>query len=318
MKTKSTLPQLNGHNFLTDGGLETTLIFHDGRDLPEFAAFVLLGETEGREWLRRYYQQYTNIAERHGYGFVLESPTWRASAEWGQKLGFDRKALADFNRDAVGLLHTLREELEKPGLPMVLSGNLGPRGDGYRPTSAMTDAEAAGYHHDQIAVLRDAGADFISAFTLNYVEEALGIANAAANLNIPSVISFTVETDGRLPSGMSLRDAIEIVDQRAKTAPAYYMVNCAHPDHLRGAFYDEGQWLERLRGIRVNASRRSHAELDNSTDLDDGNPEELGDDCQVLVNLLPEVNVLGGCCGTDLRHVEAMAKAWKTKALAAA
>lgn len=313
----SSLPHLAGRLFLTDGGLETTLIFLEKRELPEFAAFVLLGETEGREWLRRYYRHYAGIAARYGCGFVLETPTWRASADWAQKLGIDHKALAGFNRDAVGLLYELREETETPSLPMVLSGNLGPRGDGYRPTSAMSPDEAARYHGEQIAVLRDAGADFISAFTINYVEEALGIANAAAERNFPAVISFTVETDGRLPSGMSLQEAVTLVDERAVRAPAYYMVNCAHPDHVRHAFSGEAPWLGRIRGLRVNASRRSHAELDSSTDLDDGNPAELGNDCRSLARLLPEINVLGGCCGTDYRHVEAMAKAWQTQSAVA-
>ena len=308
-----TLPQLRDRLFLTDGGMETTLVFHEGRDLPEFAAFVLLRDEAGRDWLRRYYRHYAGIARSHGFGFVLETPTWRASADWGRKLGLDATVLTDLNREAIGLLHELREELESPDLPMVLSGNLGPRGDGYRPTSAMTAAEAARYHGEQIRVLRDAGADYVSAFTLNDVEEAQGIADAAAALKVASVISFTVETDGRLPSGLGLREAVERVDQRAAQPPAYYMVNCAHPEHLHAALAEEGPWLARLRGLRVNASRRSHAELDNSTELDAGNPEELGDDCRTLARRLPELNVLGGCCGTDPRHVEAMAQAWRRK-----
>ncbi len=312
MKATPALPQLRDRLFLTDGGMETTLVFHEGRDLPEFAAFVLLQDEAGRDWLRRYYRHYAGIAGSDGFGFVLETPTWRASADWGRKLGFDARALANFNREAIGLLHDLREELETPDLPMVLSGNLGPRGDGYRPTSAMTAAEAARYHGEQIRALRDAGADYVSAFTLNDVEEAQGVADAAAALKVPSVISFTVETDGRLPSGLGLREAVERVDQRAEQPPAYYMVNCAHPEHLHSALAEEGPWLSRLRGLRVNASRRSHAELDNSTELDAGHPEELGDDCIALARRLPAVNVLGGCCGTDARHVEAMARAWRT------
>lgn len=307
------LPQFAGPVFLTDGGMETTLIFHEGIPLPEFASFVLLKDAAGRATLRRYYRAYAEMARRHGMGFVLESPTWRASADWGQKLGFDARDLAAINREAIGLMHELREEFESPATPMVISGNLGPRGDGYLPSALMTAGEAARYHAPQIRVLRDAGADCVSAFTLNYIEEARGIADAAAVLGIPSVISFTVETDGRLPSGHSLREAIETVDRASVCPPAAYMINCAHPDHLGGAWEEGGPWLQRIRGLRANASRLSHAELNDSTELDAGDPAELGCECRDLRRTLTHLTLLGGCCGTDHRHVESIARAWKER-----
>ncbi len=304
------LPQFSDTVFLTDGGMETTLIFHHGIELPEFASFVLLQDLAGQALLRRYYHIYTEMARRHRMGFLLESPTWRASADWGQKLGFDDQALAAINREAIGLMHELREAFESPETPMVISGNLGPRGDGYQPGAIMSVAEAARYHTAQMRALRDAGADLISAFTLNYLEEALGIADAAAALDMPVVLSFTVETDGRLPTGQTLGAAIAMVDQRAARPPLYYMVNCAHPEHLGDAFEGDANWTERVRGLRANASRRSHAELNDSPDLDEGDPDALGNECRALADKLGGINVIGGCCGTDHRHVESMARAW--------
>jgi S-methylmethionine-dependent homocysteine/selenocysteine methylase len=304
MKTK--LPHQTDRPFLTDGGLETTLIFHNQIELPHFAAFDLLKSPAGRATLRDYFRTYAGLARDHGVGFVLEGPTWRANPDWGKKLGYTEATLAQANRDAMALLHEIRDEFETPDTPIIISGCLGPRGDGYQPSSLMTAREAAAYHAAQIRVLRDAGADLISAFTMNYVEEAIGIADAAAALGISAVISFTTETDGKLPSGQTLGEAIQTVDAAATDAPAYYMINCAHPTHLRDALPEGAPWLKRIRGLRANASCRSHAELDESPDLDAGNPGELGEQYRQLLKKLPNLHILGGCCGTDVRHVEAI------------
>jgi S-methylmethionine-dependent homocysteine/selenocysteine methylase len=309
MKTLTSLPQLSGGLFLTDGGMETTLIFHDGIELPHFAAFPLLGTAEGRAALRKYYRTYAEMARRHRVGLVLESPTWRANPDWGQKLGYTPETLAQVNRDGVGLMHEIREEFEGVSTPVVISGCIGPRGDGYEPSALMDWDDAANYHEPQIRTLRDAGADFVSAFTMNYVEEAVGIAQAAAALEICSVISFTVETDGKLPTGQTLREAIETVDEMAGTPPLYYMINCAHPAHFEDAVSGGEAWLGRIRGIRANSSMLSHAELNECTDLDEGDPRDLGERHRRLLEILPQVNILGGCCGTDHRHVEAICKA---------
>ncbi len=306
MKTKSLLPHQTDRLFLTDGGMETTFIFHQQIELPCFASFDLLKNPAGRATIREYYRTYAALARDHGVGFVLEGPTWRANPDWGKKLGYTEATLAQANRDAMALMHEIHDEFETPDTPIILSGCIGPRGDGYQTTAIMTALEAADYHGPQIRVLRDAGADLISAFTLNYVEEAIGIANAAAALGIPAVISFTTETDGKLPSGQTLGQAIEMVDAVATAAPAYFMINCTHPTHLREALPDGSQWLKRIRGLRANASCRSHAELDESPDLDAGNPDELGQQYRQLRQKLPNLHILGGCCGTDLRHVEAI------------
>jgi S-methylmethionine-dependent homocysteine/selenocysteine methylase len=308
-KYRNQLPQLNGDLFLTDGGLETTLVFHDGIDLPCFAAFDLLRDAAGQARLRRYYEDYLAIAGGKGLGFILEAPTWRANPDWGARLGYDAAALADANRRAIDLLAGLREEHEVAGAPLVMSGNLGPRGDGYRADTQMSIEEARAYHAPQIETFAGTEADMVSAFTVNYVEEAAGIVRAARDATIPVAISFTLETDGNLPSGDSLAAAIERTDQETDGYAAYYMINCAHPTHFEDVLQQGGQWLERIRGLRANASRRSHAELDESTDLDAGDPEELGSEYGDLRRLLPRLTVLGGCCGTDHRHIEAICSA---------
>jgi S-methylmethionine-dependent homocysteine/selenocysteine methylase len=308
-RAKPGLPQLSGSLFLTDGGPETSLIYLNGFDLPYFAAFVLLDIDAGRKALREYYRSYAQLAVQQGAGFILESPTWRASIDWGKLLGYDTTRLAAANRKAMSLMREVRDEFSPAGIPMVISGCIGPRGDGYVVEKHMSADEAAEYHIAQAEALAQAGADMITAITMNYVEEAIGIARAAQSCKLPAVISFTTETDGRLPSGQSLGDAIEQLDRETGRSPAYYMINCAHPDHFSQLLDSGAAWTQRIRGLRANASRQSHAELDKATKLDAGNPVELGQQYRQLRARLPQLNVLGGCCGTDLRHVTAIAQA---------
>ena len=305
-KYRNNLPQLNDELFLTDGGLETTLVFHDGLDLPYFAAFDLLENKTGFQRLHDYFAQYAQIAVDQQAGMILEAPTWRANPDWAGKLGYDAETLADANRKAIGLLLEIRDEFETPASPMIISGNLGPRGDGYVADAKMTATQARDYHAPQIRTFAGTDADLVSAFTINYVEEAIGIVLAARAASIPVVISFTLETDGRLPSGDSLAEAIERTDAETDGYAAYYMINCAHPTHFEDVLRNAGDWRLRIRGLRANASRRSHAELDEATELDAGNPIELGEEYRALLSLLPNVTVVGGCCGTDHRHVEAI------------
>jgi S-methylmethionine-dependent homocysteine/selenocysteine methylase len=300
------LPQLGNDLFLTDGGLETTLVFHEELSLPCFAAFDLLKDPDGRRILRRYFDRYASVAQSHGVGLVLETPTWRANPDWGAKLGYDADALAEVNRRSVELLLGVRQAFENRRTRIVISGNLGPRGDGYRPDTRMTPAEARAYHAPQIGVFAGTEADMIAAFTMNYTEEAMGIVDAARAAGMPVTISFTTETDGRLPSGESLDEAIARTDEATNRYPVYYMINCAHPTHLTAALAAPGDWKDRVRGLRANASRRSHAELDESPDLDAGDPVELGTQYRELGRILRRLSVVGGCCGTDHRHVEAI------------
>lgn len=303
------LPHLGTSLALTDGGLETTLVFLEGMDLPCFAAFPLLLDVAGRDKLDSYFRRYLEIAEQHGLSFVLDTPTWRANPDWGEKLGYSRTALTDINRRAVAHAQALRTPYVARGMTVPVNGVVGPRGDGYRPDMMMTPVEAADYHGDQVIAFRDAGANVVSAVTMNYPEEAVGIACAAMGVGLPSVISFTVETDGRLPSGESLRAAIETVDDETDGAPAYFMINCAHPSHFDSVLAEGGEWIHRIGGVRANASTKSHAELDAATELDPGDPADLARRYRAMRNRFGHIKVLGGCCGTDHRHIAAICEA---------
>lgn len=306
---RTSLPQTSGEFFLTDGGIETTLIFNEGLNLPDFAAFHLLRTPEGEAALRKYFQTYIDLARTTGTGLVLETATWRASADWGTKLGYTREALAEANRKAVALLEELRSQQPAEQKPIVISGCVGPRGDGYVPDTAMSVEAAEAYHRDQIQTFAGTAADMVCAITMNYAEEAAGIALAARSAEMPVALSFTVETDGRLPTGQPLKEAIEQVDEITAKYPVYYMINCAHPSHFEGLLDESAPWTKRIHGLRANASRMSHAELNESPTLDSGNPEELGQDYARLRRRLTQINVMGGCCGTDHRHIEQIARA---------
>jgi homocysteine S-methyltransferase len=302
------LPQHRGGIFLTDGGMETTLIFHQGIELPHFAAFVLLDSTEGRARLKQYYAAYLSVARDHGTGFVLDSPTWRANPDWGVKLGYDAAALNAINVRSIAFLEELRSDWERPGAPCVISGAVGPRGDGCKAGN-MDAAAAEDYHRAQIAAFGEGGADMVTAYTLTSVNEAIGIARAAQSEGMPSAISFTVETNGRLANGETLREAIEAVDRATDRAVEYFLINCAHPTHFEKALKAGEAWTERIHGLRANASTKSHAELDESETLDSGDPADLGRRYVALRRVFPKMRILGGCCGTDHHHAAAICEA---------
>lgn len=301
------LPTEDENFWLTDSGLETDLIFHHGVELPCFASFVLLGTEAGTALLRSYFTEHAELAATSGLGIVLESPTWRASEDWGRELGYDAARLASVNEKAVRLLQEVRTDVGG-GRPLLISGCIGPRGDGYRADDRPTVQAATDYHRAQVEALAAAGADLVSALTLTYVEEAIAVAIAASEAGVPVVLSFTVHTTGDLIDGSRLGAAIEAVDEQTGGYPAYYMVNCAHPDHVAGGA-DGGPWMQRLLGVRANASRMSHDELDESETLDDGDPDELAADLLDLTGSFPALRVFGGCCGTDLRHIAATGRA---------
>ena len=305
---RDALPQLGTRPFLTDGGIETTMIFHEGLELPHFAAFDLLRTEEGTDALRRYFQTYADLAQSLGVGLVLESATWRASLDWGERLGYSQGELAQANRSAIGLRESIRDKAGTR-FPVVISGCIGPRGDGYVPDRAMSVAQASDYHRAQVEVFADTEADMVCAITMNYVEEAEGIARTAREMAMPVALAFTVETDGNLPTGDSLGSAIDRIDQQTSGYPAYYMINCAHPSHFDRVLAVDQPWVGRIRGLRTNASRMSHAELNEASELDAGNPAELAREHAELKRRQPGLTVLGGCCGTDQRHVAAIMEA---------
>ena len=306
--TTSPLPQLR-RPFLTDAGLETDILFNRGIDLPHFASITLLSNETGRRALADYFRGFLQLAERMQIGLILESATWRASPDWAEPLGFSQAELDALNRDAVDMLLRLREEHRSAVPHIIVSGCIGPRGDGYDPGRIMSVEEAELYHSHQASVLASTGADMLTAITMTNVPEAIGVVRAAQALEAQVAISFTVGTDGRLPTGEGLSNAVAAVDQATDAYPAYYMINCAHPTHFAASLDEGAEWTARIRGVRANASRCSHAELDAMTELDTGDPAELAALHSDLRQRFPNINVLGGCCGTDLRHVTAIAEA---------
>lgn len=289
---------------LTDGGLETTLLFERGLELPLFAAFPLLGSADGRSTLAAYWEPFLDLARARRAGFDVDTPTWRASRDWGEQLGYDGPALREANLAAARFARTLVDRVPDGRV----TGVVGPRGDGYVVGEVMSAVDAEDYHRPQVEALAAGGVDQVAAMTLGYVDEAVGIARASAAADVPLLVSFTVETDGRLPDGTSLRAAVERTEAETDASPVGYMANCAHPVHLDGALTD-GPWLERVVGLRANASSLSHAELDAATELDPGDPDDLARRYRDLLEVLPRLELVGGCCGTGLPHVTAIAAA---------
>jgi S-methylmethionine-dependent homocysteine/selenocysteine methylase len=306
---------MNRDLVMTDGGLETTLIFHMGIDLPAFAAFPLLDRADGRAALAGYFEPYFGIARRCGARFQLDTATWRANRDWGTQLGYDRAALDRVNRDAVSFARELAAGNED--VEVRLNGVLGPRGDGYVAGERMRPDDARAYHADQIGSFAAAGADVVSAITMTYADEAIGIVRAASDAGMPVIVSFTVETDGRLPDQTPLGEAIEAVDAATGGAAEALMINCAHPTHFEAVLAAGGGWRDRIRGLRANASRMSHVELDEADELDAGDPADLAARYVELRERLPGLTILGGCCGTDARHIAAIVSAWRGEPVAA-
>ena len=305
---RDALPQLSGDLFLMDAGLETDIIFNHGVDIPEFAAHTLLPDPKGREVLATYLRGFLGLANTTGAGLILDSQTWKAHMHWAKDLGASDEDLRQANHDSVAFISDLRNEFSANEKPILLSGLIGPRGDAYAPEEAVAADEAERYHAKQIGWLAETDVDMVTALTFTQSDEAIGVVRAAKKAGLPIVVSFTVETDGKLPTGQPLGEAIRAVDDATDRAAAYFMVNCAHPDHFFHVLDDE-TWTRRIHGIRCNASRQSHAELDACEVLDDGNPVELGGQYRVIKDRMPWLNVFGGCCGSDLRHVTQIAKA---------
>jgi S-methylmethionine-dependent homocysteine/selenocysteine methylase len=300
---------------LTDAGMETALIFHQGIDLPGFAAFPLVDTEDGREALRRYYRPYLDLARDRETLFVLDAPTWRANPDWGAELGYDAAALAAVNRRSVAFIEEVRREARPAGGPAVqLEALVGPRGDGYAPGAMMSAEEAEAYHAVQLGALADTAVDLVAAMTITDAAEAIGIVRAARSVGLPVTIGFTLETDGRLPSGQALGEAILEVDRETDGGASLFMINCAHPAHFTGVLAAGGDWRGRIGGLRANASMLSHAELDAAEDLDDGDPADLAARYVAVRELLPNLTLVGGCCGTDIRHVTAICEAWLAEA----
>ena len=305
---RNALPQLSGDMFLCDAGLETDLIFNHGIEIREFAAHTLLPTRAGRAALTRYFEGFLNLAKERDAGFILDSATWKAHRHWARDLGADATELRAANEESIRYIGELRDRFAHNAKPIVLNAIIGPCGDAYRPDVAISTDQAEDYHAEQLGWIADTEADMVTAVTFNQASEAAGLVRAARSVGLPAVVSFTVETDGALPTGQSMADAIAEVDDASDSYPSYFMINCAHPQHFSKILVD-APWTRRIRGIRANASRKSHAELDEAPALDAGNPAEMAGQYRELEDRMPWLNIFGGCCGTDLRHVTEIAGA---------
>ncbi len=303
---RSNLPQIKSGIFLVYTGMETDLIFKQGVDLPGFASYPLLESDEGRAWLKSYFSNMIEIGTALDCGVILESPTWVANRDRAGEIGYSPKQLRDLNIRAIELMSEVRKNTAD--LPTLLSGNVGPSDDAYAPSDQMSSKQAEDYHAEQIATLAETEVDLISGHTIAYPAEAIGIVRAANQFDLPVIIAFTVETDGHLPTGTPLSEAIAEVDAATDGYASYFMIICAHPEHFQDVLTGE-PWMQRLKGLVVNASRCSHAELDNAEELDSGDPVELGHQLAEIRRMQPQINIVGGCCGTDMRHISQIAKA---------
>ena len=305
---RDNLPQLSDGWFLSGAGLETDLMFNHGIEVPQFASHNLLSDPVGCEAMAAYHRSFLSLARDMEVGFILGCPTWKAHMHWAADLGACEQDLAQANRDAVTFVAGLRRAFFDNAKPIFLSASIGPKGDAYAPEDLVSVEDAESYHAKQIGWLVPTEADFVAAETFTQFSEAIGVVRAAQAAAMPIVVSFTVETDGNLPTGQSLRDAITAVDEATGAGAAYFMINCAHPDHFSHVLEDE-DWSRRIRGIMCNASRKSHAELNESEAIDDGDLVALGAQYRVLKGTMPRLNIFGACCGADLRHVTEIARA---------
>lgn len=296
------LPHQTDQKFLVFAATGTDLIFNRGQELPGFASFPLNEDPEAQPVIVDQMRDLVNTAKAAGVGCIIDTLTWMANRDRAAPLGYDADRLAALNRTAVRLMRDLRDEVAAEDVLLALC--LGPSRDPYTKLEPMTVENARSYHRAQIEAIHDMSVDLVHAYTFNQVEEAAGVALAASDFGVPVVVSFVVETDGKLDNGLPLEEAIAQVDELTSNGPAYFMVNCAHPDHFSHVLTGN----PRLKGIVVNASRCSHAELDDATKLDDGDPEELAAEITRLVKLYPSLSVIGGCCGTDFRHLQRMAE----------
>lgn len=296
------LPGTHEQTYLVYAGTGTDLLFNRGIDLPGFASFPLLRNPETRGILAQQMQDLVDLSGRHGMGCILDTPTWMANRDRAAQVGTPAEDISAINRDAVALMDAVRQGSGRDDV--LVSACVGPRHDPHGGAAPMAVSEAQDYHMEQLAALIGTAVDLVIAYTFNKPDEAAGCVLAAKALGLPIIVSFVVETDGKLDDGTPLDGAIARVDTATDAAPLFYMVNCAHPSHFSSVLTGH----PRLRGAIANASKCSHAELDGSETLDDGDPNALGREIAELVRQSPALCVLGGCCGTDMRHLDRIAE----------
>ncbi|MCP5083255.1 MAG: homocysteine S-methyltransferase family protein [Alphaproteobacteria bacterium] len=309
LSSASKLPQMNGKICLTEGGIETYMQYKKGHELRHFCLFDLLNDAQAVTDLRTYHERLIEVALKHKVGAILDGLHYRTSQYWGELLGYSRQELREIVVQGIEFYKGLAKQYETVESPMPVSGVVGPRGDAYAVGHIMTVDEAEDYHSEQLRTMKQAGADFATALTFSQVDEAIGVVRASQTLDFAVVVSFALGADGKLKTGPSLGAAIAAVDAATQNGPAYYMVNCTHPVDFAPAFNAPGPWVDRLGGLRPNASSLAHGVLCQLGRLEEGNPVELGQQMADMATRFPQINVWGGCCGTDYAHIDQIAAA---------
>jgi homocysteine S-methyltransferase len=296
-------PQENDVIYLAEGGQETEIMYRHGHDLPEFAMYPLLENPEAVADLKQMYARVLDIAAECGFAAMICGLDYRASPDWGEKLGYSRSGLAEALEASIAFLRDVAEPYQGQIDRILIGGSIGPRGDAYSLNRTITADEAEDYHGFQLEVLQRVGVDFASAMTFNNVAEAIGVSRAAARVGLPLSMGFVLDNNHRLKSGASLREAVEAVDAEAGNAkPDFYGINCSHPLEFEPAL-ESGDWILRLRSLRPNASARDKMDLCKIGHLEEGDPVDLGHRMGALAKRLPHVDIFGGCCGTWDKHL---------------
>ena len=308
MSVQSPLPPAgSGEVFLTEGGTETEIMYRHGFELPEFAMFTLLENPSAVTAMRGMFRDHLDVSAEFGLSFLLTGIDYRASPDWGAKLGYSPQALADANIAAIELLRDVAKGYDGQIPRLLVGGILGPRGDAYNLNQNITAESAEDYHSVQLTTLKVAGVDFASAQTFNNVPEAVGACRAASKIGVSLSVALTLDSTHRLKSGISLSQAITEIDaQTGDDAPDFYLINCSHPVEYEPAL-DNREWVKRLRGVRPNASKLEKIALCNLGHIEDGDPIELGQQLADLSSRHPHMDIFGGCCGTGAEHLREIA-----------
>lgn len=300
-------PRLDDRIYITEGGIETEILYKWGFELPEFSMYPLLDNADAMKTIHAMFDRVFAAAAAHDAGIVLAGLDYRASPDWAEKIGYSRDQLDAFIHRNIAFLKGRREAHADRVRDVYIAATCGPRGDAYGTGGTITEDEAEAYHAFQIAASKAAGADLVIGITFNNIPESIGFVRAAQDVGIPVGISLTLTPEGVMRSGPSLQQAVEEIDAATDGAAAWFGTNCAHPVEFEPAL-NGGAWTDRLRYVRPNASKMDKIALCKLGHLEDGDPEELGGQMADLKRRFPQADILGGCCGTDERHLGEIAR----------
>lgn len=299
--------QKKGCFYLSEGGTETELMYKYGFELPHFAMFPLLDNPDAESRMREMFGSYLEVAAKYKTGALMGGLDYRASPDWGELLGYSPDGLAEANLQSIDFLRDIAKEYVSAVPDILIQGLIGPRGDAYERNETITENEAEDYHCVQLETLKKADVDLALAITFNNIPESIGVARAAAKIGVPLAISLTLDSASKLNSGPGLVEAITTIDRETGRSPAFYLINCSHPVEYEPAI-GPGDWINRVRGVRPNASKMEKIALCKIGHLEEGDPVELGALCGDLARRYPHMDVWGGCCGTWSRHLDEIAK----------